>query len=137
MYKIRINCTSGDDLRFEQRKIRPILYPDMVAALEPYAMDFLLSIHIEHKKTGPFVKKILDIVCSERIEEEQFVEWIRFMKERGFVSKKNTIQMVDDSNTILLHYDFNTEQPSIPPKRKPSSRSTSFYSHQYLYKWLR
>ena len=143
MYKIRINCTSLDQLAFNNNPINKKSYKEIHDKLQPNNIDYIDSVIILHKKTNKktkknnkiFTLKTLEFLCNKEISEYQFEELIQKMIEIGFYSKANrAIQFIDNNVfTTKYNYDFNSCKPTeIEPRKKNKNQSN--YSQQYLYK---
>ena len=50
MYKIRINCTTQNDLTFNNQKIDKKTYDDIIIKLQPYDIEYIHSVIILYKK---------------------------------------------------------------------------------------
>lgn len=132
MYKIKINCTSEDQLPFENLKINKQMSQQLLSKLQ---LDNVESIILLHKTNcNSFVSKTLEFICNKEINEEQFIAFIRNMQRAGFVSKTNCkIQFIDNVGNIIFNYRFNTCLPALL-KMKKRQKNKSRYSLQFLYK---
>lgn len=132
MYKIKINCTSEDQLSFENSKISKQMCQHLLSKLQ---LDNVESIILLHKTNcNSFVSKTLEFICSKEINEEQFIAFIHNMQRAGFVSKTNSkIQFIDNDGNIIFNYRFNTCLPALL-KMKKRRKNKSRYSLQFLYK---
>ena len=69
MYKIRINCSSKNDLIFNYRKIDNKVYDNISIILRPERFDYIYKIVISFEdyytpeNTIMFTNKYLDIIC--------------------------------------------------------------------------
>lgn len=147
MLKIKIDCTSSDDLTFDNKKIDLKLHNDIILKLEPQNIDYIDSIIILYKcinkrinkfVTKTFVTKTFEILYKKKIietNESQFIELIQLMKSIGFFSKRECIiQLINNKGDIIFNYNFNTclSVPIKPIKNKKKNRS--IYRQQNLYK---
>ena len=106
-FKCRIYCTSKNELNFKGKPICPKAnYKQLIDVLQPENTTFIERIQVLYKtliKNGrlkPPKIKSLEFLISREIEEAEFVELIRKMKECGFNStiKNNRIQFIDTKN---------------------------------------
>ena len=140
MYKIRISCTSDNELAFNNKPINKKSYKEIHDKLQPNNIDYIDSVIILHKKTKKKTKifklKTLEFLCNKEIGEYQFEELIQKMIKIGFYSKDNRpIQFIyiDNVFTTKYTYDFNSCKPTeVEPRKKNKNQSN--YSQQYLYK---
>ena len=142
MYKIRISCTSDNELAFNNKPINKKSYKEIHDKLQPNNIDYIDSVIILHKKTKKKTKifklKTLEFLCNKEIGEYQFEELIQKMIKIGFYSKDNRpIQFIYIDNVFTTKYkytyDFNSCKPTeVEPRKKNKNQSN--YSQQYLYK---
>ena len=105
-FKSRIDCTNKKDLNFKGKSINIFKCKQFIGCLQSENTTFIERIQIvkrtkkDEKKKNPFTFKSLEFLISRKIEEAEFVELIRKMKECGFNStrKNNRIQFIDTKN---------------------------------------
>jgi hypothetical protein len=142
MYKIRINCTSEEQLSFDDNKITKYIYDRIHIVLQPDNIDYINDIIILHKNNVDFTLKSLEFICKININEEQFIKFIEHMKNIGFYSDSNSnIQFIDNIGNIIFNYKFNSIEKKSPIQNKLNKsnkhkKNKSNYSQQYLYKKL-
>ena len=109
MYKIRIDCTSKDNLCFDNKKIKKESYNNIHSRLQPSNINYIYEIYILYKNYKSFTYKSLEFNCTE-INENEFIEFIKKMKNIGFccLNHKTTIQFIE----CLNYYAFKTYLPS-------------------------
>lgn len=126
-FKSRIDCTNKKDLNFKGKSINIFKCKQFIGCLQSENTTFIERIQIvsktikDGKKKRPYKFKSLEFLISRKIEEAEFVELIRKMKECGFSSteKKISIQFIDIKNnphTPLYDYDFITLESNEPKK---------------------
>ena len=128
-FKSRIDCTNKKDLNFKGKSINDNIFKckQLIGCLQSENTTFIERIQIvsktkkDGKKKHPYKFKSLEFLISRKIEEAEFVELIRKMKECGFSSteKKISIQFIDIKNnphTPLYDYDFITLESNEPKK---------------------
>ena len=141
-FKCRIYCTSKNELSFKGKPICPKAnYKQLIDVLQPENTTFIERIQVLYKtliKNGrlkPRKIKSLEFLISRKIEEAEFVELIRIMKECGFSStkKKISIQFIDIKNnphTPLYDYDFITLERNKPETYSNVNKYT--YNVKYI-----
>jgi len=128
-FKSRIYCTKENHLNFKGKSINDNIFKckQLIGCLQSENTTFIERIQIVSKtikggkKKHPYKFKSLEFLISRKIEETEFVELIRKMKECGFSSteKKISIQFIDIKNnphTPLYDYDFITLESNEPKK---------------------
>jgi hypothetical protein len=101
MYKIRINCSSKNDLIFNYRKIDNKVYDNILIILRPERFDYIYKIVISFEdyytpeNTIMFTNKYLDIICDRELTNEEYENFIITLNDIGF--KCNT-DINDDFN---------------------------------------
>ena len=91
-YKIKINCTSHNELSFKDRKInnhtfkefRDIKYPQYI-----YRLNFVTRNVTNIKRNEDFTIKYLEFMCDRLVEDKELIEFIKYMKLLGCDSKNN------------------------------------------------
>jgi hypothetical protein len=156
-YKIRIFCTSKEDLTFEHPKnerpisnIRPCKNTDIKIhpELKPKNIDYVDAITILYRTISqkiPTKLKIryyfelsthasLEYECNRKITELEFQEFIDKMRSCGYYSENNNeIQFINVENgKIIYNYDFNLNNPKDFVQRKRNKENKSTYSRQQL-----
>lgn len=128
-FKSRIYCTDENHLNFKGKSINDNIFKckQLIGCLQSENTTFIERIQIvsktikDGKKKRPYKIKSLEFLISRKIEEAEFVELIRKMKECGFSSteKKISIQFIDIKNNPrkpLYDYDFITLESNEPKK---------------------
>jgi len=130
-FKSRIYCTKENHLNFKGKSINDNIFKckQLIGCLQSENTTFIERIQIVSKTIKGGKKKLpytfkslsLEFLISRKIEEAEFVELIRKMKECGFSSseKNISIQFIDIKNnphTPLYDYDFITLERNKPKK---------------------
>jgi hypothetical protein len=137
-YKITVDCTNTNVFSFRDKKITKEIYPEIHTQLDPIQFDFIDRINILHKEAKKskrgFTFKNFEVLCN-KINEEQFVDFIKRMKEVGFTTKNNChIYMLDNKGNFVYTYDFNECDKLLDnPERKEKTNNWN-YKTQSLYK---
>jgi hypothetical protein len=157
MYKITIDCTNQCDFSFDGKKITKNSYEQILKQLNPTQFDFVDSIHILHKEvvrenqytTIPyftlypyyetftyytrFTYKSFEVVCN-KINEEQFVDFVYLMNICDFTSENNcSIYLRDNCGNFVYTYNFNEILKRDNPIQKPRT-NLYIYDSEVLYK---
>lgn len=133
-FKCRIECTDVGQLNFNGYPIdTQANYNQLIGVLQPENTTFIERIQIvcrtirrdrqDGRAKRPYTLKSLEFLISRQIEETEFVELIRRMKDCGFRSTidNNHIQFIDTSvepavpavpKLPLYDYNFRTEVPN-------------------------
>jgi hypothetical protein len=140
-YKIKINCTSYNDLNYNNKKITKNNCE--VKLLKEYN-NYINNIYILYKRKknedeNNFTTKTLEFRCNKELNKIEFETFIKYMKDIGFNSKNkknknknNKIEFIDiNLNIPIFEYDFilNTETEI---KKKNKKKNNSIYSTQIL-----
>ena len=141
MYKIKIACTSEDDLCYNNKKISKKNYNKINFEDLMNKTDYIETALILYKNFENFTTKSLEFMCKREISELEFKEFIVSMKKIGFESKnKNTIKLIkinkNKLNELILTYNFQLETKE-PNKEYIFKKNKSSYSTQFLYKNIR
>jgi hypothetical protein len=135
--KIRISCTTQDELQINNKKINMKNYSNYVNnKFDDF--DYIIKVFLLQKfkfvndKTS-YIKKSLEFICSRDITEEEFQLFIANLKKLGFVSKKENhrIQYINNEGIVMFNYNFNLNKPYIIPAF--SNKKKSLYRQQNLY----
>jgi hypothetical protein len=147
-YKIKISCTTKDDLCYNNKKISNKNYnrPNFEELINN--TDYIETALILYKKVKTYENKIITTKslefmckCDNEISESDFKKFIESMKNIGYSSGKfNTIHLIkiinNEKNCVeetILKYKFQLEtKTKIKKKKKKKNKST--YSTQFLYK---
>ena len=144
-YKITVDCTQTGDFSFHDGKITKEIYPEINTQLDPTQFDFIHSINILYKnfkiskrkhakipKRG-FTFKNFEVLVDE-IDEEQFIDFIKKMKDVGFTTENNCfIYMLNNKGDFVYTCDFNKGVILDNPERKEKTIEWD-YKTQSLYK---
>jgi hypothetical protein len=135
-YKIKIFCTSIDELSFNGSRINRSIYDIIIHSLYPKEDDFIDKIMILYKNSKRhdiknFVVKSLEIICNTKLTEKQFIEYIEKMHDCGFRSCKNDVVVefidIEDYKTIYK-YSFNFMEPvKIKQRNRHYKNNSSYY----------
>ena len=116
-FKCRIDCTSIEQLNFNGYAVDTHTnYNSLLGLLQPENIDYLERIQIVCRKRVDinYTLKSLEFFISKELEEHQFADFIRIMKDCGFRSnsRNNRIQFLeflDNSSTTSMNilYDYN------------------------------
>lgn len=142
MFKIKINCTTIDDLSFYGKKISKQNYNKIVNSLITIEDEELERIQIVYKHYKKTTTKALEIFIKINIEfcDSELVllihKIISKMKASGFYSKNNKIiQLIDiKTNTCVLYYTFTTVIKIDKNDTITYKKNKSHYSTYILYK---
>ena len=137
MYKIRINCTSGTELLFNNAKINKKTYNNIQTKLQPDNINYINSIFILHKKIDSynFTMKSLEFLCKEEITKLQFQDFILKMKKIGFhTNVNNYIQLIDNTGNVIFNLNFKTGEYTPNHNIKGKYTTKPQYTQQILYK---
>lgn len=142
-FKSRIYCTDENQLNFKGKSINDNIFKckQLIGCLQSENTTFIERIQIvsktkkDGKKKHPYKFKSLEFLISRKIEEAEFVELIRIMKECGFSSteKKISIQFIDIKNNPrkpLYDYDFITLESNEPKTYSNVNKYT--YNVKYI-----
>ena len=137
-YKIKIACTTEDDLCYNNKKISKKNYNKINFEDLMNKTDYIETALILYKNFENFTTKSLEFMCKREISELEFKEFIVSMKKIGFESKnKNTIKLIkinkNKLNELILTYNFQLETKE-PNKEYIFKKNKSSYSTQFLYK---
>lgn len=145
LYKIKINCTSINDLSFNDSllydsRINRSIYYNIIYNLYPEEDDFINKIMIVYKKfirhnIKNFVVKSLEIICNTKLTENQFIKYIEKMHDCGFESKNNTmVEFINMENYETIYkYSFNSMKPGKIIARTGNYKNNSSYSVYTVY----
>ena len=133
IYKIRINCTTQQDLTINNKKINQKTFNNFI--LKNVIDDFITKIAILYednfhmKDDISFINKTIEFYCNREINENEFKDFIIKLRKLGFVSKKKhpKIQFINNDGNIIYNYNYNTAI-SYPKKS-----IKSIHYHQNLY----
>ena len=127
-FKCRIECTSVEQLNFNGYNVDTHTncnsgynshYNSVLGLLQPENIDYIKGIQIVCRKRIDinYTLKSLEFFISRRLEESEFADLIRRMRDCGFRSgiPNNRIQFLDTSTTpmtLLYDYNFTTGTPN-------------------------
>lgn len=140
LYKIKIVCTSINDLSFNGYRINRSIYDNMIYHLYPNEEDFINKIIILYKyskrhNVENFVDKSLEIICNTKLTENKFIEYIEKMHDCGFQSYNNAIvEFINMENYETIYkYSFNLMEPVRIKPRNGKYKNNSSYSVDTVY----
>jgi hypothetical protein len=136
-FKARIECTSVEQLNFNGYAVDT---HNIIELLQPENIDYVERIQIVCRKRIDinYTLKSLEFFISKELEEQEFADLIRRMKDCGFRSdsRNSRIQFLDIRTTpmkLLYDYNFRTEKPnSLTGLQAKANRYT--YNTKVLYK---
>jgi len=136
-YKIKINCTSHNELSFKDRKInnhtfkefRDIKYPQYI-----YRLNFVTRNVTNIKRNEDFTIKYLEFMCDRLVEDKELIEFIKYMKLLGCDSKNNNkVSLIkSDNNTYISEYYFNSLKESKINKKPKNPYNKSIYKQKSI-----
>jgi hypothetical protein len=141
-YKIKISCTTKDELCYNNKKISNKNYnrPNFEELINNTDYIETALILYKHKHFKKFTTKSLEFMCKRdnEISESDFKKFIKSMKNIGFKSNNdNTIKLIkindNKPNELFLTYKFQLETKE-PNKEYIYKKNNSTYSTQFLYK---
>ena len=124
MYKIKIACTSEDELCYNNKKISKKNYNKLNFEELMNNIDYIETALILYKKIlyKKFTTKSLEFMCKREISEDEFKTFIESMKKIGFESNNdNTIHLIkindNKPSEQIFIYNFQSEEKiNIIPK---------------------
>jgi hypothetical protein len=140
-YKIKIGCTSEDELCYNNKKIsnknynRPN-FEELMNKIDYIETALILYKQILYKHFKKFTTKSLEFMCKREISEDEFKTFIKDMKDIGFKSNNyNIIKLIkiNKPNKLILTYNFQLETKE-PNEEYIFKKNKSTYSTQFLYK---
>jgi len=131
-YKIKISCTSKDELCYNGKKITKYINLKQLIN-EINETDYIEKLILLHKNKHGLTIKSLEFLCNREISHFEFQIFIKKMKNIGFNSKLDTLIQLIKQNEIIYNYKFETitKKPISERKHKPN---TSTYSTHTIYK---
>jgi hypothetical protein len=134
-YKIKINCTSKNDLCFDNKKINKTQYNKINYVLKPNIYEYIDSIIILNKKhiENGFITKTIEFLCNKELSENEFSNFIEKLKCCSFNSKNDTlIQVINiKTNDIVFNYKFNTGIATKEVRKNKKNKSIYFVEKLY------
>lgn len=152
-FKARIECTSVEQLNFNGYNVDTHTnydshydsgykshYDNLIGLLQPENIDYIKGIQIVYRKRVDtnYTLKSLEFFISKMLEEHEFADLIRRMRDCGFRSgiPNNRIQFLDTSTapmTLLYDYNFTKGTPNGLIKTNPKTNRYR-YNTKVLYK---
>jgi hypothetical protein len=139
-YKIKIFCTSINELSLNDEGINRSIYDEIIYSLCPEDDDFIDKIMILYKYSKRhnienFVVKSLEIICNTRLTKKQFIEYIKKMHDCGFKSKNNAIiEFINMENYETIYkYKFELIKSIEIKPRDGNYKNKSSYSVDTVY----
>ena len=135
-YKIKIYCTSQEQLLLNDEPISIINKDDINNCLLPDYDDNINEICILYKriKKNNYTIKSLEIFYNSCITEDEFISYIKYMHYVGFSSQQNYIEFINtQTNEIIYKYDFvNILPQEIDNVRRNVNKSVYTKSRIYI-----
>jgi len=135
-YKIKILCTSKDELCYNNKKISIKNY-NKLKLEELINKNNIYKLLILYKKNKQnFTTKTLEFLCNEEMTEDNFQTFIKDMIDIGFSSKYNTvIQFIDNNkpNEPIYTYKFQSITKTNKKYKNKIPNNSTYYT-QFLYK---
>ena len=132
-YKIKISCTSKEELSLNNKKISMKNYTKNKLLLHKH--DYINKIIILYKISHKFTTKTLEFLCTNLITEIDFKIFIQNMIDNGFSSKYNTtISFIknDNPHNPIYSYKFQTITKNNKVKQIKKSNNNSKYITYFL-----
>ena len=134
VYKIRIGCTCQKDLTINNKKINSKSYNDSGFSVKDF--DYITKISILHedslhsKNDLCYINKTIEFFCNREITKEEFADFITYMKNNGFTSKRKEpkIQFIDNEGRVIYNYNYNLAIPF----QKNSVKAVHNYQNLYV-----
>ena len=130
-FKIRIRCTSIEELSYNNKKISKT---NKICVFD----SNIEKIIILHKRLDGFTTKTLEFIYNKQLNEEEFIKFIHTLKEHGFKTEnsKHPIQFMKmNPFTTLLNYTFmNANKIALDNFSKKKNRSS--YKTETVYSKL-
>jgi len=110
MYKIKIACTSKDELSFNKKHITPKLSNNIVHDMNLPSYNYISKSNIVYKTHKKFTRKFLEIYCDKMINIKQFKRFIKKMHHSGFSSTSDLrVEFIDvNTNNNIYCCNFQT-----------------------------
>jgi hypothetical protein len=132
IYKIRINCTTQQDLTINNKKINQKNFIISKNDIDEYItkIAILYEDNFHMKDDISFINKTIEFYCNREINENEFKDFIIKLRKLGFVSNKKhpKIQFINNYGNIIYNYNYNTGI-SYPKK---SIKSIHYHQNLYL-----
>lgn len=134
IYKIRINCTTQQDLTINNKKINQKTFNNIISKndIDEYItkIAILYEDNFHMKDDISFINKTIEFYCNREINESEFKDFIIKLRKLGFVSNKKQpkIQFINNEGNIIYNYNYNTGI-SYPKK---SIKSIHYHQNLYL-----
>ena len=132
IYKIRINCTTQQDLTINNKKINQKNFIISKNDIDEYItkIAILYEDNFHMKDDISFINKTIEFYCNREINENEFKDFIIKLRKLGFVSNKKQpkIQFINNYGNIIYNYNYNTGI-SYPKK---SIKSIHYHQNLYL-----
>ena len=132
-YKIKISCTSKEELSNNNRKISITNYNKNKLQQLTNNYDYIIKTIILHKSLQNFTTKTLEFLCNKLITDNDFKIFIQNMKDLGFYSNsKNSISFIknDDPHELIHSYYYESlkiyKQKDQLTKIKTTNKSKYF-----------
>jgi hypothetical protein len=148
MFKVRIDCTTKENLAFNNGKIQRRHFKKIIQHVDPIKFPALECIYLltkTIKRGGPtkesessggrkrITLKSLEMTWSWPLSEKEFREFVEHLQNVGFSStNKNKIQLVDNSTAnIIYSFTFQTLQKKNVVQRQKTQKYTYYQTNLY------
>ena len=131
-YKIKIGCTTKEELSFNNKKINKNQYDKIHSMLLQHSyfgcIDKTIVLH-KKLQTKKMTTKSIELFCNTKIDEKEFLDFLRTFKKSNFKSEVNTsVDFIDTkTNEVLLHSKFNTEEIQKKSKKRNYKNNSSYF----------
>ena len=136
-YKIKIYCTSRNELTLNNRSIPKCTSIYLQHYLQPNYYTYINEICILSKTVINSTITIisLEIFCNRLISNNEFVNFIYNMYWNGFNSYGNKIEFINNRiNKIIYRYDFVTIQRLPISNWQPKKNNSNYSRYRIFYK---
>jgi len=138
MYKIKIGCTTKDELSLCGKKIKTNGYTTIVSKLtnnDDIQIIQIIQIVSKKHENNDFTTKTIEFFINRELDEIEYILFIAKLKDAGFRSEKDiNIQLINTkSNDVIFDYKF-TSMCKNEIIRFDKRKNKSIYTTQQIYK---
>lgn len=136
-FKIATYCTSIDQLNLNGK---PIKKSSDMNSLKLKTIDYLKIAELQYKRKLGFTLKSLQFKFNRELSEDEFVSFIKKMKESGYKTNRKEHQIVFIETTqnkeykIKYSYDYVTVKTMCYPYKHKDTVNKWSYATKILYK---
>lgn len=135
MYKIKFDTTI---MRYKGENIQPIHCKEALEKMKIKGFGYVNECIFLYKRTKKrnkiFIRKSLELFCSQEIKEESLKRLIKRSKNAG-IKGKGTVEVINvKTNEVLTCYDYRHVTKEDPGERTGEYKNTSYYTTTRLYK---